>query len=104
VGGEVLEVFGPVAVIEECAQPFGRVDSEMVATLGADLLVLVEILVVDDLRAARAFHPESFGHAARFFACRFDRLARLLEPGHHEEITTSAGRNNECRDSVCGSV
>ena len=63
--GQTLVVLHPVAV-EEHAQAIGGVDAEVMRALRADVEVGREILVVDDLRAARTLHPQAFGDAAGF--------------------------------------
>src|SRR5206468_5846581 len=80
------KVLRPLPAVEERTQAVSRADSKMVRALGADLQVLLEVLVIDDLRAARAFHPESLGDAAWLFGGRRDRRAGLLEPGHYRRL------------------
>src|SRR5262249_13842412 len=71
-----------LAVIEQEFETLGGVDAEMMRALRADVEVGGEILVVDGLCAPRAFHPEPFRDATRFFGACFPRLARLFEPRH----------------------
>src|SRR6185436_16968476 len=99
VRGEVAEMLGPLAIIEQRAQPIRGADAEMMRALGADLLALVEILVVDDLRAAGTLDHQALGNPARLLAGRLDGLAGLLEPGHQGEFITSLARNSGCPGS-----
>src|SRR5690349_14083517 len=89
----------PLTLVEQVAKPLGGGDSEVVRALGTDAEVLFEVLVVDDLGASRALHPQALGNAARLLGGGGgDRLPRLLEPGHSPYFT-SAGRNTVCRGS-----
>ena len=54
------------AVIEERGQAFGGADPEMVGALGTDVETGFEVLIVNQLRAAR-FDPQALGDAAWFF-------------------------------------
>ena len=86
VRGEVREVLGPFAV-EQRAQPLGGADPEMVRALRADVQVVLEILVVEDLRAVGTLDPEPFGHPAGLLGRgRRHRLPGLLEPGHRDTL------------------
>ena len=62
----------------------------MMRALGADAEAGREVLVVDDLRAGRALHPETLGNAA-FLVRRLYGLAYLLEPGHYVRIPHTTG-------------
>jgi hypothetical protein len=80
---QVREVLGVVASIEERFEPLRRAHPEMVGALRADIQVFLEILLVDELRAARALDPEALGDPAWLFGGRRrDWLPGLLEPGH----------------------
>ena len=59
----------------------GGTQPEMMRALGADAQAGRKVLVIDDLRAGRALHPETLGNAA-FLVRRLYGLAHLLEPGH----------------------
>src|SRR4029453_15494597 len=50
--------------VEQGSQAVGSAQPEVVAALRADTQAGSKVLVVDDLRARRALHPESLGNAA----------------------------------------
>jgi len=55
--------------------------------LGTDVQAGFEVLVVDQLGAARTLDPEALGDTARFFGrLGSDWLPGLLEPGHSAAI------------------
>ena len=62
---QVREVLGELALVEQRLEPVGGADAEVMRALRADLQVLLEILVVDQLRAARTLDPQPLGHPAR---------------------------------------
>ena len=74
-------------VIEERGESFGGADPEVMGALGADVQAGFEVLVVDQLGAARTLDPEPLGDTAWFFGrLRGDRLPGLLEPRHSGAI------------------
>ena len=63
--------------VEQHRQPLGRADPEVMRALRADAEAGGQILVVDDLRARRALHPEPLGHPA-LVGRGLDRLRGFL--------------------------
>ena len=62
IGGDQVAVFGLVfAVVQQVGEPGAGVDAEVAIALGADVEVLVEVLLPDDLAALVALDPEAFG-------------------------------------------
>ena len=78
-------MLGPFTIIEERAQAIGGADAEVVRAFRADLQILIEILVVDDLRATRTLDPEALRNPTRLLR-RLDGLLGLLEPGHERRL------------------
>ena len=81
VGGAELEVDELVAGFEEIFDAGTGVDAEVVAALGADLLVGLELCLKDDLAAAGASDPESFG-ANRLLRVVDDLVVLAFKPRH----------------------
>ena len=62
IGGDQVAVFGLVlAVVEQVSEAGAGVDAEVAVALGADVEVLVEVLLPDDLAALVALDPEALG-------------------------------------------
>ena len=81
VGGAELEVDEFVARLEKILDAFACADAEVVAALGANLLVGLEFGLEDDLPAARATDPEALG-ADRLFGVVDDLVVFAFEPAH----------------------
>jgi hypothetical protein len=80
---EVGEMFLVAAFVKERLQALGGADAEVMGALRADVETDLEILVVDQLRAAGTLDPEALRDAARFFGRgRRNSLPGFLEPGH----------------------
>ena len=78
----VAAVVFQIHVIQQQRQPGARVNAEVALALGADVEILVEIFLPDDLAAAIALHPQAFG-ADFFLAASLDLGTFALEPGHN---------------------
>ena len=67
IGGGDVAVFGlVVSVVEQVGEPGARVDAEMAVAFRADVEVLVEVLLPDDLAALVALDPQALGLDALF--------------------------------------
>ena len=104
-GRQIRKVFLVAAFVEEGGQAFGGAQSEMVRALRADVQAGFEVLLVDQLSAARTLDPQALGDAARFFSrLRRDRLAGLLEPSHSWVLTQFKFQKSKrhAAESLCG--
>ncbi len=65
IGGNQVAVFGPeLAVVKQVSEAGPGVDAEVALALGADIEVLVEVLLPDNLAALVALDPEALGFNA----------------------------------------
>jgi len=88
VGGDQVAVEDFVLiVVEELGEAGTGVDAEMLITFRADVQILFEIFLPDDLAALVALHPQSFG--ADFFLARSVELTGLaFEPSHKAVLSS----------------
>ena len=87
IGGDNVAVFGFVlSVVEQVGEPGARVNAEMAVTFGADVEVLVEVLLPDDLAALVALDPEALGLDA-LFARSVELDGFPLEPCHRSDVS-----------------
>src|ERR1019366_8142500 len=97
-GYEILVVLDPRAVVEQETQALGRADAVVVRAFRADVQVRREVLVVNDLRAARTLDPEAFRDPAGLrLRRRCDRFAGLLEPDHRGSAYHFRLQRADCR-------
>ena len=62
IGGDQVVVLGVVlAVVQQVGEPGAGVDAEVALAFGANVEILVEILLPDDLATLVAFDPETLG-------------------------------------------
>ena len=78
----VATVVFQIHVIQQQRQPGARVNAKVALAFGANVEILVEIFLPDDLAAAIALHPQAFG-ADFFLAASLDLGTFALEPGHN---------------------
>jgi hypothetical protein len=81
IGGAQFEIDEFVAGLEQVLDAGTCVDAEVMATLGADLLVGVQLGFEDDLAATGASDPQAFG-ADRLLRVVDDLVVLAFEPGH----------------------
>ena len=74
-------VFGPL-VVEERVEAISGAQPEVKRAFRADTEIRDEVLLVEDLHARRALHPQPFGYATGAIGVRFNRLPAPLEPRH----------------------
>ena len=95
-GIEALE-FG---VVEEQLEAGDGVDAAVRAALGADVPVGLEVLLPDDLAAAFALLPQTFGSDPAFLISQFGELVVIpfvpLEPRHGNLTLTRVRRAAQC--------
>ena len=68
--------------VEERAQPLARADAHVVAALGADVEIALELGAVQHRIAGRALDPQALGHRTRAALGLDARGHDLLEPRH----------------------
>jgi len=61
-------MLGVAPAVKQGTQPLGRADAEVMRAFRADVEALFEVLLVDELCAARALDPETLWNAACFSA------------------------------------
>ncbi len=93
-GRKVLVEDFVLRVVEQQLEPLRRADAEVPLALGADVQVLIELFLPDDLAAALALDPQAF-RANALLARRFQLAAFSFEPGHGDDCRTAELRN--CR-------
>ena len=82
VGGDQVAVEGFVTGYRRTAGQAGTgVDAEMLVAFRADVEIVLQILLPDDLAAAVTLHPEAFG-AHLLFARSVEFTGLAFEPGH----------------------
>ena len=70
-------------VVEQHGESCGGVDTEVIAALRTDERIFLESLSPDDLAAAVAFLPQTFGFDVTFaFGTAFDRRLLARKPSH----------------------
>src|SRR6185369_8872435 len=72
-----------LAVIQQLCQSSACINAEVFAALWANIQVVFEVLLPDDLAAAFTLHPQSFG-TNLLFARRIHLAGLSLEPSHKE--------------------
>src|SRR5581483_5369794 len=85
-------VFELVLAIQQLRQPGARINAEMAVALRADVPVILEFLLPDDLPAAVTLHPQPF--RANFLFARGVQFTGLpLEPRHCSSLTRNCNWN-----------
>ena len=92
IGGAKFEVDEFVSRFQQQVDAAAGVDAKVMATLGADVEVLLKVLLEDSLAATAALDPEAFG-ADRLTSVIDDLVIFPFEPGHAQSFrtTTAAG-------------
>ena len=87
-GSKIVAECFVLAIVEQVRQAGAAIDAEVFATFRANVQVLLEILLPDNLPAAFTLHPQAFG--ANFLFAGSVQLAGLsFEPGHKNSIIES---------------
>ena len=72
-----------LAVVEEIRQAGAGIDAKMLAALGANVQVVFQVFLPDDLPATFTLYPQAFG-ANFLFAGRIQFDGLSFEPGHKQ--------------------
>src|ERR1700722_2533065 len=87
---ELERIFGSDALadladglrVEESAQALACADAHVMAALGADVEIALQLGAIEHRIAGRAFDPQPLGHRARAPLSLDPRWHDLFEPGH----------------------
>src|SRR6185295_4746273 len=96
---DVAREFLVLAVIEEDLEALARAETEVVAALRADVVVLLNFLAIDNLFAVVALDPQPFGNRDLLLD-RFLRLLLFAEPRHGGDSSSNRERSSDLPEDV----